>query len=101
LAIKTVKASKGRGHKLFFSFFLLSAGMSVLTSNDIVVLTLTPIICALANFAKIDPIPTLLGQFFAANLSGVMLFTSNPTNIIVSEAYGISFLEYGPIFVNI
>jgi len=94
LAIKTVKATKGKGHKLFFSFFLLSAALSVLTSNDIVVLTLTPIICALASYAKIDPTAILFAQFFGAHLSSVMLFTSNPTNIIVAEAYGLSFLGY-------
>lgn len=82
------------GTRLFSYFFLFSAALTVLTSNDIVILTLTPIIAALASYAKIDPTPALFGQFFAANILSLELFIGNPTNIIVAEAYGLSFLGY-------
>ncbi len=82
------------GTRLFSYFFLFSAALTILTSNDIVILTLTPIIAALASYAKIDPTPALFGQFFAANILSLELFIGNPTNIIVAEAYGLSFLGY-------
>jgi Na+/H+ antiporter NhaD/arsenite permease-like protein len=82
------------GTRLFSYFFLFSAALTVLTSNDIVILTLTPIIAALASYANIDPTPALFGQFFAANILSLELFIGNPTNIIVAEAYGLSFLGY-------
>jgi len=42
----------------------------VVTSNDIVVLTLTPIIVALTDFAKVDPMPfQMVLQLFASEMS--------------------------------
>lgn len=94
LAIKAVVACKGSGKKLFFVFFLLSGVMTIFTSNDIVILTLTPIIASMSTFTKLDPTPYLFAQFFASNIFSISLYIGNPTNIIVGEAFRINFLEY-------
>jgi len=73
---------------------LLSSMLTVFTSNDIVILTLTPIILYFCKYTKINPIPFLIGQFFAANIWSVALYVGNPTNIIVAQAYALSFVEY-------
>lgn len=88
-------AMAGRsGWRLFFATFALSSLLTVATSNDIVVLTLTPIVCHVARLLRIDPVPYLISQFFAANVWSAMLYIGNPTNIIVAEAAGMSFAEY-------
>ncbi|MEM3014333.1 MAG: ArsB/NhaD family transporter [Candidatus Bathyarchaeia archaeon] len=94
IALHIARAAGNSGRKLFFYFFLLSGFLTVFTSNDIVILTLTPIICYFANYAGVDPIPYLVAQFFAANIWSIALFIGNPTNIIVAQAFNLSFLEY-------
>ncbi|MCX8151376.1 MAG: SLC13 family permease [Candidatus Bathyarchaeota archaeon] len=94
LALRATKASGNSGKKLFVYFFALSSFLTTFTSNDIVILTLTPIIYYFAKTTKIDPVPFLMGQFFAANIWSIALYTGNPTNIIVAQAYELSFIEY-------
>lgn len=94
LALKAVVATKGSGMKLFFAFFFLSSAFTVITSNDIVILTLTPIISYFTTQTKTDPIPYLMAQFFASNIWSITLLIGNPTNIIVGLAFNISFVKY-------
>lgn len=94
LAAKAVNASQGSGWRLFVAFFALSSVITVATSNDIVILTITPIIVAVTQLAKLDPEPYLFAQFFAANIWSMILVVGNPTNIIVAQAESIEFLQY-------
>jgi arsenical pump membrane protein len=94
LALLTAKAAGNSGRKVFIYFFLLSSFLTVFTSNDIVILTMTPIIYYFARNTRTDPVPFLIAQFFAANIWSVALYIGNPTNIIVAQAYNLSFLEY-------
>ncbi len=94
LALWTAKKAGNSGPKFFLYFFILSSVLTIFTSNDIVILTLTPLICYFTHYTKINPIPYLIAEFFAANIWSVALYIGNPTNIIVAEAYKLSFLEY-------
>jgi arsenical pump membrane protein len=94
LALKLTKASNGSGQLLFISYYLLSSVTTCFTSNDIVVMTLTPIICYFSAAAKADPIPFLVAEFTAANLWSMALFIGNPTNIIAAQAYNMTFIGY-------
>lgn len=80
--------------RLFLAFFALSSVLTVVTSNDIVVLTLTPIVIHSCAQAKIDPRPVLFAEFFAANVWSSLLWNGNPTNVIVAVANRIDFLEF-------
>ncbi len=52
--------------KLFFVVFGIASVFTVLTSNDVVILTLTPIVCAVcARSRGTDPLPFLVSMFFA------------------------------------
>ena len=94
LAYKIVRKAKGSGHKLFLFFYLFACVLTVFTSNDIVILTLTPLILYLRKHAKINIIPLLFAEFFGANTASMLLYIGNPTNIIVGNALGLGFLEY-------
>jgi len=93
-AYKIIHASRGKGRLLFFSIFLFTSILTILTSNDIVILTLTPIIFYLGKHAKVNVLPLLFLQFFAANSASMFFFTGDPTNIIVSNALDLGFWEY-------
>ncbi len=94
LALSAAKKSGSSGKKLFLYFFILSSVLTVFTSNDIVILTLTPIILYFCKYTKMNPFPYLIGQFFAANIWSVALYIGNPTNIIVAQAFNLTFAEY-------
>lgn len=94
LAYRIVLLSKGNGINLFIFFYLFSSILTVLTSNDIVILTLTPIIFYLGKHAHLNVIPLLFAEFFGANTLSMFLYIGNPTNIIVGNSIGLGFLEY-------
>ena len=94
LAYKITCKSNGNGYKLFILVYLFTCVITVFTSNDIDILTLTPIIFYLSKHAKINVIPLLFAQFFATNIVSMFFYTGNPTNIIVANALNLGFLEY-------
>jgi arsenical pump membrane protein len=93
-ALLALKLAKHDGKKLFFSFYFIVSLLTIFTSNDIIILTLTPFIYYFAKHAKINPKAFLLSEFFAANTWSMMLYIGNPTNIFVASAFGIKFMEY-------
>lgn len=99
LAHKIVHRARGNGLKLFVAFYLFAGALTVVTSNDIVILTLTPIIFYLGKYAKINIIPFLFAEFFAAHTFSMLLYTGDPTNIIVATTLGLGFLEYAKVML--
>eukprot|EP00198_Chlamydomonas_reinhardtii_P005436 XP_001694772.1 predicted protein [Chlamydomonas reinhardtii] len=94
MALKFTVLSGGRGFVLFLFYFLLSSFITTFTSNDVCILTLTPIVCYFAKATGADPMPFLFAEYAAANTFGALLYTGNPTNIIVAQAYDMTFLGY-------
>ncbi len=94
VSLRVAGASKNSGKRLFVYFFLLTALLTLFTDNDIVILTMTLITFYFCKNAGIDPIPFLLAQFFAVNIMGMALYIGNPTNIVVADAQGLSFVEF-------
>ena len=72
----------------------LVALATMVTANDIVILTLTPFIIYFARHAKIHPLPYLMAQFVSANVWSMMFVIGNPTNIYVASQFGLGFLDY-------
>ncbi len=82
---------------LFIVLYILISVLTIFTSNDIVILTFTPFILYFSKKGHINPIPYLVMKFVAANTYSMMLSIGNPTNIFLSTAFNISFLDY---FIN-
>ncbi|RKP17079.1 hypothetical protein ROZALSC1DRAFT_24564, partial [Rozella allomycis CSF55] len=89
-AQQITKRAGANPKRLFTYVFMLSSALTVFTSNDIVIMTLTPIICSI----KVPELhkPLLIAQFMAANTLSTIFYFSNPTNIIVSQAFKIDFV---------
>lgn len=94
LARRAAQRAKGSQFVLFFVLYGLTALLTVFTSNDIVILTLTPFICVFCKNSKINPIPYLIAEFAAANTWSLMFVIGNPTNIYLATSAGINFIEY-------
>lgn len=99
MASTVLEKSKSSQKTLFLSLYLIVSVLTVFTSNDIIILTFTPFICYFARNAGIDPIPYLFAEFVAANTWSMALVIGNPTNIYLSTAAGISFLEYTSVML--
>jgi arsenical pump membrane protein len=91
--VALTKAGMRQG-RLFLIWFSLVSLATILTANDIVILTLTPFMIYFARHAKIHPLPYLVGQFVAANTWSMMLVIGNPTNIYFASMYAIDFMNY-------
>lgn len=94
LANVAAKKAKNNQYALFTIFYLLTATLTIFTSNDIVILTFTPFICFFCKNSKISPIPYLVAEFCAANTWSLMLIIGNPTNIYLATSAGIGFFDY-------
>ena len=84
-ALWIAKKAKGSGLKLFFFYFGLASIFSMLASNNIVILTLTPIIYYLTKITKLELVPYAILEFLASNIWSAGIYVGNPTNIIVAE----------------
>jgi arsenical pump membrane protein len=90
-----VNKSRNNGVKLFLNLFILVSLLTLFTSNDIVILTMTPIIIYVCRNAGIkDMLPFLISQFFAANILSMGLYVGSPTNIVIGATIGWTFLYY-------
>lgn len=94
LANVAAKKAKNNQFALFTIFYLLTATLTIFTSNDIVILTFTPFICFFCKNSKINPIPYLVAEFSAANTWSLMLIIGNPTNIYLATSANIGFFDY-------
>ena len=94
LAAKAVKIARANQTALFLSLYALTALLTVFTSNDVVILTLTPFICFFCKNTEADPVPYLVGEFAAANTWSMMLVIGNPTNIYLATSWGVGFVDY-------
>ena len=79
---------------LFITIYLLTSALTVFTSNDVVILTLTPFICFFAKNAKIKALPYLIAEFVAANTWSMIFIIGNPTNIYLATSAHINFINY-------
>ncbi|OAQ36683.1 hypothetical protein K457DRAFT_147417 [Linnemannia elongata AG-77] len=91
------KRGGGSGQRVFLSFFLLSTVMSGLTSNDVVVLTMTPFLVYYSQAVDLLT-PIIYSYIFLLTgpfkLASMALYIGNLTNVVACQAYKISFLEY-------
>lgn len=94
IAQVALNKSKSSQTKIFFTFNIIIAILTIFTSNDIIILTFTPFICFFTKYAKIDPTPYLVSEFVSANAWSMFFYIDNPTNIYLCSLHGISFLDF-------
>ena len=96
---KAILLSKNNGVKLFRNFFLLTIILTGFTSNDIDVLTVTPVVLWFAIATKINPAPYLFAVFVAANTSSMEFLIGNLTNIIIGSFFNLPFVSFFAIMI--
>lgn len=94
LADKVIRTAKNSQLKIFILLYVMVSVLTVFTSNDIIILTLTPFICYFAKNAKVNPLPYLIAEFVSANTWSMALIIGNPTNVYLATIADINFTEY-------
>lgn len=99
LSEKVLIVAKNSQKKLFLCLYLTVSVLTVFTSNDIIILTFTPFICAFCKRSGIDPKPYLFSEFVAANTWSMALLIGNPTNIYIGGSSGLTFFGYFSVMI--
>jgi arsenical pump membrane protein len=90
-----VRLARGSGLRLLLAVFIGVSVITFFTSNDIVILAMTPILIHVGSNARIRNLtPLLMTQFIAANTASMGLYIGNPTNIVIGRVVGIGFTDY-------
>lgn len=100
LAYQFAERCHGNTSRLILYLFLLSSFATYVTSNDIVILVMTPIVLAVARGAGLrNATLLLLSQFVAANTVSMGLLIGSPTNLIIGQDQELSFFAYGMLML--
>ncbi|NWF90665.1 MAG: anion transporter [Ignavibacteriaceae bacterium] len=97
IAEKTISLSNSR-FQLLFIIVLVTGVASAFLVNDAVVLLFTPVIIKICRSAKLNPVPYLIAEIFAANIGSTMAITGNPQNILIGINSGI---PYGSFLLHL
>src|SRR5262245_61287688 len=68
--------------------------LSSVFSNDIVCLSVAPVLAEVCARRGLNPIPCLLGLACGANVGSAATLIGNPQNMLVGSALGLSFAGY-------
>ncbi len=90
LALRRIKTPIG----LLLVTILLAGVLSAFLINDIVCLTLTPLVLHLARRLRFDPVPHLIALATAANIGSAGTITGNPQNMYIGSHSGIPYLRF-------
>ncbi|KAI9188136.1 hypothetical protein H9P43_002527 [Blastocladiella emersonii ATCC 22665] len=94
LSLKVLQISGRSGRRLLVSVFVLASVLTLFTSNDVVIMTLSPLLLHLARHTRINPLPYLFVCFFAANTLSMVWFLGNTTNVVVAMAMDLGTLDF-------
>jgi Na+/H+ antiporter NhaD/arsenite permease-like protein len=76
---------------LLAMFILVSAVMSSVLTNDVIVVAMTPLLISITLSRGLNPVPFLLGFCFASNTGAVATVMGSPQNVIIAQALELSF----------
>ncbi|KZT03924.1 uncharacterized protein LAESUDRAFT_744420 [Laetiporus sulphureus 93-53] len=95
LAFWVVQKGGSSGRRLFTALYVFFLLCGVIVGNDPVILSGTAFLAYLTRVSGItNPTAWIFSQFAAANMASVVLVSSNPTNLVLSGAFSLSFTTY-------
>ncbi|KGB80294.1 hypothetical protein I307_05781 [Cryptococcus deuterogattii 99/473] len=90
-----VATRSSRGDRLYTAFYVFFTALGLIFGNDPLILSGTPFLAYFTDHASItEPTAFLFTHFQVANLVSALLVSSNPTNLVLTSAFGINFLSY-------
>jgi Na+/H+ antiporter NhaD/arsenite permease-like protein len=86
IAIWSVKKVKGYPIRILVVLSLVTAIASAFLDNVTTVLLVVPVTLSITAQLKVDPIPYLIAEIFAANIGGTATMIGDPPNIMIGSA---------------
>ncbi|HEY3422260.1 MAG TPA: SLC13 family permease [Methanocellaceae archaeon] len=93
-AVKAMHMAGGDTRKLFVYTYAITCLITAFTSNDIAILTLTPIILKFCRRSGLNAKPFMYAFFFAANIASMFLYIGNLTNILIGDAFKLGYFDF-------
>lgn len=94
LATLSARWAGGSAFRLYLGVFALGTVTTMFFSNDATVLILTPIVYALVTRLRLPVLPFMFACTFIADTASFLLPVSNPTNILILDAFGTGLLPF-------
>jgi Na+/H+ antiporter NhaD/arsenite permease-like protein len=79
---------------LLAAVVVVVGALAAVFSNDIVCLSIAPVLAAACSRRGLDPVPYLLGLACAANVGSAATLIGNPQNMLIGSALRLSFAGY-------
>lgn len=86
IAIWSAKKVKGYPIRILVVLSLVTALASAFLDNVTTVLLVVPVTLSITAQLKVDPIPYLIAEIFAANIGGTATMIGDPPNIMIGSA---------------
>jgi len=93
-AIRCARTAKGSTLSLYRNAFLLGAAVTAIFSLDTTAAILTPVMLAFVRRLKLSAAPYVVMCAFVANVGSLALPISNLTNILVADAFRLTFAAF-------
>ncbi|KAI8445432.1 hypothetical protein BY996DRAFT_6434650 [Phakopsora pachyrhizi] len=93
LAVYVSNKSQGSGPQLYLTLYIFFFIFGVIFGNDPIILSGTAFLTYfLRDCGVVDPTAWIFMEFVAANVSSAVLVSSNPTNVLIAQAFDLNFL---------
>ena len=79
---------------LLAALIVVAGALSAVFSNDVVCLTMTPVVARLCLRRGLDPLPFLVGLACAANIGSAATLIGNPQNMLIGSVMQMHFADY-------
>lgn len=96
LAFKVLQKEGRVGHRLFLYLYVFFFAIGSFIGNDPIILSGTAFLAYMTRVSSniIHPRAWIHTQFVVANIASAVLVSSNPTNLVLAGAFGITFINY-------
>jgi Na+/H+ antiporter NhaD/arsenite permease-like protein len=96
LAFKVLQKGGKVGHRLYFYLYAFFFVLGSFIGNDPIVLSGTTFLAYMIRVSSniLHPQAWIYAQFAIANIASAILVTSNPTNLVLTSAFEIKFIDY-------
>ncbi|KAL2802975.1 hypothetical protein BJX63DRAFT_437348 [Aspergillus granulosus] len=96
LAFKVLQKGGKVGHRLFFYLYAFFFVLGSFIGNDPIILSGTAFLAYMTRVSSniLHPRAWIYTQFAVANIASAILVSSNPTNLVLTSAFEIKFIDY-------
>lgn len=94
LCLNTAQRANYRIIPITILFMLISGVLSMFLDNITVLLFMGSVTIEMARLLKVDPIPIIIAEVFAANTGGTATLIGDPPNIIIGTSLSYSFNDF-------